>query len=79
MTTGSEATQQDGERLSVVSIRIGPMLNKSLEFDREKTESLRKAYDVSIRSNFKSFQFEGNEYLTAYAGYLLEYLDARLI
>ncbi len=79
MTTGSEATQQDGERSSVVSIRVSPMLSKSIEFNREKTKLLHKAYDKALRSNQVSFKFEGEELLTPYAGYLLEYLNSRLI
>ena len=78
MKNGSQVTQENGEKLNVVSIKSGPMVDEPIQFDREMTERLRKNYDGAIRHNDKDFWFEGQQLLTAYAGYLLEYLDSRL-
>lgn len=43
-------------------------------FDRDKVERLALAYREALQSGKLSFKFEGNEYLTAYCKYLLEYL-----
>ena len=77
MKGGSRATQEDGTPCNDVLIKSGPMMASKI-FDREKTEALRKEYSTAIRHNFNSFLFEDEELLTAYAGYLLEYLDTRI-
>jgi hypothetical protein len=46
-----------------------------MEFTPEKKARLRCRYDEAREKKEKAFMFEENEYLTAYAGYLLEYLD----
>jgi hypothetical protein len=49
-----------------------------VEWDRPKRERLRKAYNEAVTEKRSQFTFEGNEYVTGYAKYLLEYLDTRL-
>jgi len=49
-----------------------------MEFDRAKAERLRKAYKAAVAAGKEEFMFEGNLFLTAYAKYVLEYLDMRL-
>lgn len=49
-----------------------------VDFDIPKRERLRTAYEQAIAAKQDQFQFEGNEYLVAYARYLLEYLDQQL-
>jgi len=78
MRDGLLDTQKNGEKLSVVSIKSGPMM-ASMEFDRVKAKQLRKKYEEALRNDDTSFWFEDQELLTAYAAYLLEYLDTRLI
>lgn len=47
----------------------------TIEFNEARRERLRKAYQDAVESEQKIFVFDGNEYLTAYAKYLLQYLD----
>jgi hypothetical protein len=46
-----------------------------VNFDVAKRENLRTAYDTAVEQNKESFTFDGREYLTAYAKYVLQYLD----
>ena len=48
---------------------------KTITFNKSKKTQLRKAYDLAVKENKKMFIFDGNELLTKYAKYLLEYLD----
>jgi hypothetical protein len=41
-------------------------------------EQLRKAYKLAIEHKRESFIFDGNEFVTSYAKYLLEHLDNQL-
>ena len=76
MKDGSQATQEDGTQCNGVLIKTGPMVDKPIYFDLKKKAQLRKAYLEAEGTN--SFFFEGQEILTAYAGYLLEHLDTRI-
>jgi hypothetical protein len=48
-----------------------------INFDRPKTERLREAYNLAVSEGLEQFRFEGQELVTAYAKYLLEYLDSK--
>lgn len=41
-------------------------------------ERLRKAHKKAVNEYKSQFEFEGNQYLTTYAKYLLEYLDMKM-
>lgn len=41
-------------------------------------EQLRKAYQQAVDNNKEEFTFEGNQYDTFYAKYLLEYMDMKM-
>ncbi len=47
-------------------------------FTIKKKEALRKAYEEAVAQGQDSFTFEGTQYLTEYAKYLLEHLDNNL-
>ena len=47
----------------------------AVSFNPAKFKRLRKRYAQAVISKEETFKFEGNEYLTAYAGYLLEHLS----
>ncbi len=47
-------------------------------FDRFKREELRETYQAALVCGADRFTFEGTELLTAYAKYLLEWLDREL-
>lgn len=63
MTSGSRAILMDGEP------------SKEVLFDKKKVERLRKAQKKAEMANRASFDFEGSEYVTNFAKYLIEYLD----
>lgn len=42
-----------------------------------KVATLQAAYDKAVRTNKKQFTCEGNEFVTAYAKYVLEYAQSR--
>lgn len=45
-----------------------------IEFDRTKYNRLQKAYERAVVQGLDVFTFEGKEFVTSYAKYLLEYL-----
>lgn len=47
------------------------------QFDARKRDELRVAYNKAAAAQHESFVFEGNEWHTQYAKYMLEYLDTR--
>ncbi len=47
----------------------------TINFDKSKYESLKLSYKNSVFQKKDVFLFEGNELLTDYAKYLLEYLS----
>jgi len=49
----------------------------TINFDSEKIKRLEKAYAKAVKNSMESFIFEGNEYYTDYAKYMLEYLHSR--
>jgi predicted GTPase len=53
------------------------MSERMTTFDRPMVDRLRIAYETAKKEKADSFIFEGNEYLTDYARYLLEYLDRK--
>jgi len=53
------------------------MSKKIIKFNRGKVEKLRESYKDAIGRGDSSFWFEGNEWVTGYAKYALEYLDMR--
>lgn len=48
-----------------------------VKFDAAKRERLRKAHKKALKDKKDQFTFEGHEYLTRFAGYVLEYLDMK--
>jgi hypothetical protein len=50
-------------------------MNLPVTFNRAKREQLRQAYENAVSKQLESFTFDGREYLTAYAKYVLQYLD----
>jgi len=48
---------------------------ETISFDKQKLSDLKKQYDKAVADKKESFIFEGKELLTAYAKYLIEYLN----
>lgn len=46
-----------------------------ISFDSRMVRRLRTAYAQAQKENAEAFVFEGNTFVTAYAKYLLEYLE----
>lgn len=52
-------------------------MTRTIVFDREKRDQLRKAYDFAVEQKKLQFVFDGNVFVTSYAKYMLEYLDGQ--
>jgi hypothetical protein len=50
---------------------------KTIHFTRVKLNDLRGSYQKALHSGHDEFEFEGQRVLTAYAKYLIEYLDTQ--
>jgi hypothetical protein len=48
-----------------------------IEWTAEKLKAFGKAYQEASKAGADSFKFEGNDYATRYAKYLIEYLLER--
>lgn len=47
-----------------------------MTFDKVKAERLQLRYNEAVANNEEQFVFEGHDLLTAYAKYLVEFLQA---
>jgi hypothetical protein len=50
----------------------------AVTYTAEKVARLKRAYVAARKAKQDSFTFEGHEYLTSYAHYLLEFLETKL-
>lgn len=50
----------------------------AVQLTLERAALLKTAYLSAKQTNTDLFTFEGNDYVTAYAGYLLQYLESQL-
>lgn len=53
------------------------MTEYAILWDREKLARFKKAYQRATELNSYAFEFEGHKFLTAYAYYLIEYLEGQ--
>ena len=53
------------------------MATKKLRFNRRRVGELQAAYDQAVENNLEQFTFQGEELLTAYAKYMLQFLNSR--
>lgn len=51
---------------------------KTVSFDRPKLERLKKRFNRAVEVGETQFEFEGGDYLTSYAKYMIEYLERQL-
>lgn len=51
---------------------------QTIEATVENREKLRKAYKKAKKNGVEQFELDGKQFLTKYAGYLIEYLDMKL-
>jgi hypothetical protein len=50
----------------------------SIEFSRADFQKFKKAYNEAVANGKDQFTFMGNEFVTGYAKYLIEYLEPKL-
>lgn len=50
---------------------------KMINFDRQKLRELKTRYNKAVKANKESFIYKGDEYLTSYAKYVIEYLESQ--
>ncbi len=48
---------------------------EKIAFTPELRDSLRETYDNAVQNSHEMFRWDGREYVTSYAKYLLQYLD----
>lgn len=53
-------------------------MTKMIRWTHEMRERLRAHYNAARAAGKDTFMFDGNEYVTRYAKYLLEHLDNQL-
>jgi len=51
---------------------------KMITFTLAKYRRLKLAYDYAVKEGQEQFDFEGEVFVTAYAKYVLEYLEGKL-
>lgn len=66
MINGSVVISEDGTPHNEVS------------FDLPMVKRLKSRYGIAVEKAEQEFTFEGREYVTGYAKYLLEYLENKL-
>ena len=49
-------------------------MNNTITFTKETFESLKQSYNRASKNNEEVFNFQGNQILTQYAKYLIDYL-----
>ena len=52
-------------------------MGTTVSFNELQYEGFKKEYENAVQNNIQMFIFEGNEYLTGYAKYLIEYLKLK--
>lgn len=52
-------------------------MSNTVTFTKKEFVGLKKAYELAVKQEAKSFTYDGNEYVTGYAKYLLEYLTPK--
>lgn len=50
----------------------------TVEWNRPKLERFKQAYKHAVANGLGMFHFDGNDFVTGYAKYLIEYLENRL-
>jgi hypothetical protein len=50
----------------------------SVAFDRPMLKRLKYAYAKAVNKKAEAFKFDGREYVTDFAKYLIEYLESKL-
>jgi len=47
-----------------------------LHFDKMEISCLKRRYNKAVKNNAEMFVFQGKQLMTAYAKYLIQYLDS---
>ena len=53
-------------------------MDNTITFDHETFGSFKKEYSKAVSNNQEIFIFQGRELLTAYAKYIIEYINSKL-
>jgi hypothetical protein len=53
------------------------MIKLEIRFDKKRYQSLRRAYGQATMRGLEVFEWNGHEFVTNYAKYLLEYLKPK--
>lgn len=75
----SQITNEVGTQSDVVLTLEEPQHRNKIEFDLKKYNQMKTAYNQALADGHDAFVFEGHDFLTAYAKYMLEYIHGRLV
>ena len=66
-------------RVTIIRKEAKDMIEgRTIDWTKDLRNGLRRAYIKAVRGKKEIFEYRGDEYLTTYAKYLLEFLDSRL-
>jgi cell fate regulator YaaT (PSP1 superfamily) len=72
-----EKIEEEKERRQMSVVKDAEQWGQ-VEFNVRRREALRKIYKAAVKDGHKTFKYEGHEYLTDYAKYMLDFLDMKL-
>lgn len=51
----------------------------TISFNKESFQNFKNQYETSVKNNEEMFVFDGNDFLTSYAKYVIEYLRPKFM
>lgn len=52
-------------------------MSNTISFNQESFKNFKKEYNLAVENNQEMFVFDGNDFLTSYAKYVIEYLKTK--
>lgn len=52
-------------------------MSNTISFNQESFKNFKKEYNSAVKNNQEMFVFDGNDFLTSYAKYVIEYLKTK--
>ena len=52
-------------------------MSNTISFNQESFKNFKSEYNSAVENKLEMFVFEGNEFLTSYAKYVVEYLKSK--
>jgi hypothetical protein len=52
-------------------------MSNTISFNKESFKNFKTEYNSAVKNNHEMFVFDGNDFLTSYAKYVIEYLKTK--